>query len=160
MIVVTGGRRSGKTSAVIRWLLERPGQRGVIVVDRSRARFFMDAIREAAPHLDPEHFRGMIVTAEKFYGPVSRGTHWPFTEVAIDDAEDVLRVMLGSIVGFMAMTATWIPLAPATPEPIKAQVVNNELPFDTEPGTHGYVRPKGGRVPDNFRMEINSKDVG
>jgi len=162
MIVVTGGRRSGKTSAVIRWLLEDPN-RGVVVRDHRRRQHFEGMLRESAPHIDPAHFKRNILTTEDLYGLMFRGGgmhprsprgHLPFSELAFDDGEEVLEQLFGARVGFIAMTATWIPLGPSQPDRVQAEVVTghqiDDRPFfDDAPGT---IR-QGPRVPSKRRRD-------
>ena len=158
MIVVTGGRRSGKTTTVIRWFLEAPGQRAILVVDESRRKHILRSLRESAPHIDPNQFGKYIITAETYYGQLGHRGHWPWTQIAIDDAEDVLYKLLGANVEFMAMTATWIPIGPVPT--VKAEVIqDNQIQghFDREPGEPAPHRP--ARRIGNVQVEINSRDV-
>lgn len=115
MIVLTGGRQSGKTSAVIRWLMEAPGHRGVLVLNEDRKIHLIRTLQRAYPDLIGRvHWRDYVITVDDVQGGFFRGRdhrHGPFVELGIDDAEEVLSRLFGSRVEMAAMTATWIPLS-------------------------------------------------
>jgi len=141
MIVVTGGRRSGKTSAVIRWLLEDPQYRAVAVLNHERRQHLRAMLREVVPHINPTNFR--ILTVQELYGfmVAPNQQRGDIHEIAIDDAEEVLKQLFGARVGFMAMTATWIPLGAVEPDRVRAEVVTDhqidDRPFfDRPPGAY------------------------
>jgi hypothetical protein len=132
--------------------------RAILVVDESRRKHILRSIMEAAPHIDPAQFKKYIITAETYYGQLGHRGHWPWSQIAIDDAEDVLSKLLGANIEFMAMTATWIPIGPT--QPVRAEVVEDHQiqgHFDREPGEPAPHKP--ARRVSNVRMEINSRNV-
>lgn len=122
MIILTGGRASGKTSAIIRWLVEAPGHRGIVCVDEQRKRHIINMLRDAYPHMDVS-WKNHVLTADFVFasgGQNMRGRFMP--ELAIDDCETVLMRLLGSRIEMATMNATWIPLGAPQPDLIKAEV--------------------------------------
>lgn len=113
VIVLTGGRASGKTSAMIRWVMENPQERGILCLDRRRAEHIVSMMHRAYPDFQWE-WKNNVITVEymerRFSRGVGRGEYGPFREIGIDDAEEVLSRLFGSRVEMAAMNATWIPL--------------------------------------------------
>lgn len=139
MIVLTGGRQSGKTSALIRWLMESP-DRGILCLDQQRAEHLVRTLQRAYPYIR-RNWRENIVTVEGMLHFIrGRGSRLslsgPFREMGIDDAEEVLSKLFGTQVGIAAMTATWIPLSQGN-DTIKAYVeeprpIGDEIHYDAE----------------------------
>jgi hypothetical protein len=135
MIVVTGGRASGKTSAVIRWLLENIQHRAIIVADRREAEHVLYMIRDAAKI--KYDFRPHVIAAQDLQiggyhrGQSMRALHFP--EVAIDDATRVFKVLFGVDLDFMSVNATWIPLAPPD-DVVKVKLYTDKELEATRPG--------------------------
>lgn len=116
VIVLTGGRRSGKTTALIRWLCERPVSRCIFVVSEDRRRHLLNQLRDTLPNYD---WRPHVLVADRYFGGLIGRMRVPFPEVAFDDMETILEHMLQANVEMVALNATWIPLAPVDPEPIR-----------------------------------------
>jgi len=122
VIVVTGGRQSGKTNAVIRWLLEQPGERAVIVGSFERADYIIKQLRQFDFRFPwKEH---IIIANGDYIFNSQRGLS-RFHHLAIDDAEYVLSRAFGADIDFMTVNATWIPLAPST-ETVRAEVIQDK----------------------------------
>jgi len=121
MIIVAGGRQTGKTTAVCRWIAEDPDRRCVIVAHEGRAQYIIDRLRS---HIRDYPWKHHVITANQIgIGGYSRGRNpaFQFPQVAIDDAEEVFRVLYGVTLEFMSMNATYIPLGPAQPDVVKAE---------------------------------------
>lgn len=120
MIVLTGGRASGKTTALIRWVLERPDARCIFVLNAERQRYLIDRLLDAFPHWNYKDWQQHVLIYHNYFGGViSRGIIVPYPEVAFDDLDEILATMLRARVEIATLNATWIPLAPPTPEAIK-----------------------------------------
>lgn len=123
MIVVTGGRQTGKTEAVVRWLAENPGHRAIVVGDFDRANYIIKRLRERFPNYF--HWKEHVIIASGDYIFNSRPQFQRFHQVAIDDADYVLAKVLGAQVDFMTVNATWIPLSPNN-DPVKVDVIQDK----------------------------------
>jgi hypothetical protein len=114
VIVLTGGRASGKTSALIRWVMENPSERGILCLDEQRARHIIHMFERVYPNFTWEWKHNVVTVQYMLYSTRGRGNHLslqgPFREIGIDDAEEVLSRLFGSRVGMAVMNATWIPL--------------------------------------------------
>ena len=112
MFVMVAGRAQGKSVTALRWLLEQPGHRMLIVanVDRKHhlshqaLRMVLDTI--PAKEFVDRYIRPNIVIAERLerIQLIGRGR-----EIGIDDAEEVLRIMFGGRVEFATFNATLVP---------------------------------------------------
>jgi len=121
VIIVAGGRRTGKTEAILRWIAESPEMRCVIVKDNDRAAYIIDRLRS---YIKDYPWRQHVITAGQIaIGGYTRGRNpaFHFPEVAIDDAEEVFSVMFGVTLEFMSMNATYIPLGPQQPDVVRAR---------------------------------------
>ncbi len=147
MIVIVGGRQSGKSEAVLRWLMEHPGQRGVVVLDIDRKRHLLHRLHD---HMPSFPWAQHIITVGDAMNARGYGGHFgqapgPWPEMAIDDAEDVMSRLFGARVEFAAMNGTYIPLGPVPQNTIKADAtVTSELA--SEP--HVVIN----QAPPNLRM--------
>lgn len=122
MIVVTGGRQSGKTEAICRWMFERPGGRAVIVANMVRKQYILGRLSVGGLRAYP--WKNYVISATEIQvGGYSRGMNPAFhvPEVCIDDLEDVFQVLFGVSLEFVTMTATWLPLGPVEPIKVDAQ---------------------------------------
>lgn len=139
MIVITGGRQQGKTEAIVRWLHEDPQRRCVLVADLDRKRYILGRLHVGSLRGFP--WKDHVVVASNFmFGGYMRGHARPFhfPEVAVDDMEDVFKVVFGATLAFATMTATWIPLGPQ--EPIKAEVIDDTMIEGGEDWHIGYEK--------------------
>jgi hypothetical protein len=122
MIVLTGGRRSGKTAAIIRWLLEDPQRRAVVVTDARMRDHILYRLQDTLPSYDWRH---QVITANDYARYQRGGGHSPYTELAFDDLEKILEIMFGAHAEMATVNATWIPLGPIV-HTVKAEVVDND----------------------------------
>jgi hypothetical protein len=139
MIVLTGGRQSGKTEALCRWMHERPETRCVIVADHGRAKYVLDRLHSG--HLARYNWKPHVMTATDIQiGGYNRGYKhaFHFPEVCIDDLEDVFKVLFGVTLEFATMSATWIPLSPNN-SPVKAEVIDPTLILERAAWVEPYI---------------------
>jgi len=131
MFVVTGGRQTGKTDAICRWLAENPPARCVIVVNHRRKEHLLQRLqdmygRAMRNYRWQDHIYPAVEMQIGGYGRGGRAFHYP--EVAIDDLQEVFGVLFGVQLGFATMNATWIPLGESTSsDTVKAEVVNDHM---------------------------------
>lgn len=115
MFVMVAGRRQGKSTTAVRWLLEDPRARALLTSsDDRRAHLIRVAQNITRGHFDDSTFNRYVAERIFVAAPIrgfDLGIKYVATEVGIDDAEEVLRVLLGAAVGFVAFNATLIPVA-------------------------------------------------
>lgn len=112
MIVVVGGRRTGKTAAICRWLAECPNRRGIIVLSEDRKLHILNRLHDHMPNYQwGQHlFSVHEMVNMRGYGNRFGQARGPYPEMAIDDTDEVLSVLFGATVKFAAINATYIPL--------------------------------------------------
>jgi len=106
MIVYVAGRQQGKTNAVVRWFLEQPGERGVIVANREMRNHFLHRLYQISGFTRSQfrRYEDNIIPVDKLYSRSELRLR--FREVAIDDAENVIKTLLGAPIEFMALNGT------------------------------------------------------
>lgn len=107
MIVYVAGRQQGKTTAIVRWLLEDPQHRCILVGDQERKKHIMRFLYRFAPIRDKKFWEDRIFLAAPIHFQ-QRG--YLAREIGIDDLEYVLGILFRSEVQFVTTTAT--PLGP------------------------------------------------
>lgn len=142
MYIVTGGRRSGKTATTIRWLLEDPQNRVVIVINSDRRQEFIRLLKDLIPNHD---WRPHVITATD--APIQGNMRGHdrgmgrYHHYCIDDLDIFLEMLFRSKVEFATANATWIPLS--SPEPaIKAEVVSDKMIGDVVDNPHLKIGQK------------------
>lgn len=102
MIVYVTGRQMGKTEAVIRWFLENPMARVIIVVNQHRKMELLSRLKEKLSLDSVEVFQDRIIVPREA-GPMP----WiGSAQVAIDNAEEVFQRLLGKEIDFITVNGT------------------------------------------------------
>lgn len=106
MKIILGGRQTGKTTELVTWWKERPGQRAIVVAGKQRADWI---IREIFEHDEAlAHFAAKRVFSASNVPRDMMG--WDIREIAVDEIDTVLGILLGSTaniaVGTMSPTDT------------------------------------------------------
>lgn len=108
MIIYGAGRRMGKSTAIVSWLLEDPEHRIILVHQQQRKLHLISMIGKMINYSVPRKFWEARVVVSNDWAHLSRRMHERHNAIAIDDAEEVLRTLLGSPVELMTCTATVI----------------------------------------------------
>lgn len=128
MFVMVAGRAQGKSVTALRWLLEQPGHRMLIVANADRKHHLLRTASQMIPNSIPaeeflkRYVSPNIVIADRIerIQYIARGR-----EIGIDDAEEVLKIMLGGRVEFAAFNATLVPTG-FTPEESRRRFMAEE----------------------------------
>ncbi len=111
MIVFVAGRQQGKTIAVVRWLLEDPQRRALLVATQDRKNEIMRMLYQLAYMRDRRYWEQRIIVGSpdflEGYAPV---------EVGIDDLDTLLEQIFRLRVEFVTINATLIHPEPYRPE--------------------------------------------
>lgn len=127
MIIFAAGRRMGKTTAVVSWLLEDPQHREVLVASQDRKRHLLQMIGRAIGYSMPRSFwENKILVASDWDRVRQHIRYGGASAVAIDDAEHVLASIMGAPVEFMAASATVIRATMPEKEYVDGDIVEEE----------------------------------
>lgn len=108
MIILAGGRQSGKTTSCIKWMLEQPGQRHLLVANEERRRDVVRQLQQCLPQFQDWQ---AYVSVPRNLSEMSRGRNLVWgSELGIDDLELVLQVIFTPRVELATVNATEIPI--------------------------------------------------
>lgn len=106
MIVYVAGRMQGKTNALVRWFLEQPQGRGVVVANKSMRNHFLHTLYRISgfSRVTFRRYEDNVIVASELFGRAN--LRHRFREIGMDDAEQVIQTLMGINIDFMAMNAT------------------------------------------------------
>ena len=136
MFVVVAGRGQGKTQAIVNWWLEDPQKRIVLVSDSHRREHLADRIGEACNYSMRKRdvWESIFVVShdlvEYLRGSFRFGSR---TQVAIDNAEEILATVFHAPVELLTFNATLI--APPSTAP-NDYIDGEEVPRWSEEDVH------------------------
>lgn len=139
MIVYVAGRGQGKTNALVRWFLEQPHERGVIVANKAMRNHFLHMLYRLTgfSRVTFRRYEDNIVTASQLFGRAN--LRYRFREVGIDDAEQVIKELMGINIDFMAMNATLLDFRYTRQEEQTDYIDGEVIPDYDDPG-YGYAK--------------------
>jgi hypothetical protein len=108
MIIYGAGRRQGKSTAIVSWLLEDPEHRTVLVHDYQRVQHLVYMIGKIVGYNLPKKFWEDRIMVIRDLSELARFRGMHHREFAIDDVDEVLRSFLGAPITLMTATATVI----------------------------------------------------
>lgn len=106
MFVYVAGRQQGKTLATVRWLLEKPQHRAILVSNAKRKDHIMRTLQQLGPIRDRSYWSFRIIVVQQLDAFRDIDPRGIAQELAIDDLDEVLKAVFGSRVDFATVNAT------------------------------------------------------
>lgn len=147
MLVYVSGRAGGKTNALVRWFLEHPQHRAVIVADKRRRNHFLHTLYKLSGYsrVTFRRFEDNVIDVSQVFGRFSvRGTG--VQEIGIDDAELIISNLIGTKIDFMAMNATLLDFRYVHPNE-QTDYVDGEVIPDYDNESTGLAKQLGRERP-------------
>jgi len=111
MYVITGGRQSGKTEAMYRWLTDDLEHRIIVVSDQRRVAEHVRELHRRFPNIVDWPWQKNFMTWAVALGRHASAGHRQGAQFAFDDVDELLRSLVhGADVTVVTMTATSIPI--------------------------------------------------